>query len=164
MFEKFVAHMSPIISTITMTGTSKKLAFSSPPKPFLMIKKQKNNITPKTKNLIKAGRGDNNSVQPAIMADDKIVHMRKLITFENFEFFNFSSALSPFFKKKLKRSQNKKNAITMHGKENTPKREKKTTISFPLIKPEPITVPIITSIAEKTFICFILLTRKTKKK
>ena len=44
----------------------------------------------------------------------------------------------------------------MQGKESNPKREKKTTISFPLINPEPTTVPIIAKNAKKLFFINII--------
>ena len=44
----------------------------------------------------------------------------------------------------------------MHGKENSPKRVKNTVISFPLIKPEPITVPKIARIAANEFFTKII--------
>ena len=43
----------------------------------------------------------------------------------------------------------------MQGKENQPKREKNTMISFPLINPDPITVPIMAKKAETLFFIII---------
>ena len=45
----------------------------------------------------------------------------------------------------------------MQGKDIKPKREKKTTISFPLINPEPITVPIMARNAEIQFFIYYFI-------
>ena len=44
----------------------------------------------------------------------------------------------------------------MHGKEIHPNREKKTTISFPLKNPEPITVPTVTRKVKNDFFINII--------
>ena len=45
----------------------------------------------------------------------------------------------------------------MQKKDIKPKFEKKTTISFPLIKPEPMIVPIMARDASNTFIKYFIL-------
>ena len=91
-------------------------------------------------------------MQPANIAEERIRQTSKFIIVEKRLFSNFKIALLPCSKKNVKRKKNKKNAMIMQGKESKPKREKNTTISFPLRNPEPITVPIITINAKILFI------------
>lgn len=53
-----------------------------------------------------------------------------------------------------------KNDKNMQGKDKIPNLEKKTTISFPLINPEPITVPIIAKNAKIQFFIYYFINIK----
>jgi len=88
---------------------------------------------------------------PANIADKKI---RQRIIFKKKDIllpFKRCNAFSPLFNINLNKKNNMKKESIIQGKENQPKREKNTTISFPLTKPEPITVPIMAKNAEKLF-------------
>ena len=84
-------------------------------------------------------------------------------TNEPLDFSNLSSALSAKPSKNLKTKKKRKKVRIMQGNDQKPKREKNTTTSFPLINPEPITVPIIARNADIKFINNNLLKKQKKK-
>ncbi len=137
--------------TISMNGTKIKFILLRLPIPNLNTindnSKTIKNITKLTTILSNTSKFD----MPANMADEKNRHKNRFIKNANFDVFSFSIALSPKDKSFLNKRKNKINAKAMQGKEKYPNLAKNTTISLPLIKPDPITVPIMARIAKKQF-------------
>ena len=85
------------------------------------------------------------------MEEENIVQRKRLSKNENFDFSSLSTARLPLLSKNLNIKKKRKKAIKIQGKDQYPNREKNTTTSLPLIKPEPITVPIIAKNEAKKF-------------
>lgn len=83
------------------------------------------------------------SIVPAIIEEEKMVHRKKFNQKANFDFAIFLTQQSPLKSKNLNRKKRRKKVKTMAGKDQKPNRVKNTTISLPLIKPDPTTVPTI---------------------
>ncbi len=138
-------------NSISMKGTSIKLILSRLPIPNL---KTTNAIVKTMKNTNKLTIILSNASKfdiPANIAEEKNRHKNRFIKNAGFDFLIFSAAKSPSDNNALKRTKNKIKAKKMQGKEKYPNLEKNTTISLPLIKPEPITVPIMARTTKKLF-------------
>ena len=108
----------------------------------IIIKQKINIFTNKLSKLIKF-------LLPANIAEEKIMQIDIFKIKDNLDCFNLNEAFCPLKSTKVNNPQKRKKATKIPKKENTPKREKNTAISLPLINPEPTTQPTIASIVDR---------------
>lgn len=137
--EKSTLKQSKIKNRKIINGTKNLLILSKTKNPFFKMSAQKT-ITSIRKTNFGTPWLATSCKQPNI-ADENIMQIERFIARNNFDERTFEITEEPIESKNLNKKKNKKKESAMPRYDHSPKRVKKTAISFPLKKPQPSTEP-----------------------